>query len=189
MQNLKVLINFPSGVKNHKRIDDQPLISREIKAWRLLFYPCLLSNGAICSKRSCKAVFLKEKKNRGISQESGFLILSDSQHDGLCLELTILEDEPWTFCQEKGTGQFIYLFFLLDLVWDLCLIWASLVAQLVKNRPAMRETWARSLSWEDPLEKGMATHSSILAWRIPKDRGTWWAAVHGIAKSRTRLSD
>ena len=45
--------------------------------------------------------------------------------------------------------------------------WASLVAQLVKNPPAMRETWVRSLSWEDPLEKGKATHSSILAWRIP----------------------
>ena len=43
---------------------------------------------------------------------------------------------------------------------------ASLVAQLVKNLPAMRETWVRSLGWEDPLEKGMATHSSILAWRI-----------------------
>ena len=45
--------------------------------------------------------------------------------------------------------------------------WASLVAQLVKNSPAVRETWVRSLGWEDPLEKGMATHSSILAWRIP----------------------
>ena len=45
--------------------------------------------------------------------------------------------------------------------------WASLVAQLVKNLPAMWETWVRSLSWEDPLEKGKATHSSILAWRIP----------------------
>ena len=45
--------------------------------------------------------------------------------------------------------------------------WASLVAQLVKNLPAMQETWARSLGWEDPLEKGKATHSSILAWRIP----------------------
>ena len=45
--------------------------------------------------------------------------------------------------------------------------WASLVAQLVKNPPAMRETWIQSLDWEDPLEKGMATHSSILAWRIP----------------------
>ena len=45
--------------------------------------------------------------------------------------------------------------------------WASLVAQLIKNPPAIRETWVRSLGWEDPLEKGKATHSSILAWRIP----------------------
>ena len=45
--------------------------------------------------------------------------------------------------------------------------WVSLMAQLVKNLPAMQETWVRSLSWEDPLEKGMATHFSILAWRIP----------------------
>ena len=46
--------------------------------------------------------------------------------------------------------------------------WASLVAQLVKNPPAMRETWVQSLGWEDPLEKGKATHSSVLAWRIPQ---------------------
>ena len=45
--------------------------------------------------------------------------------------------------------------------------WASLVAQLIKNPPAMWETWVRSLGWEDPLKKGKATHSSILAWRIP----------------------
>ena len=45
--------------------------------------------------------------------------------------------------------------------------WASLVAQLVKNLPAMQETWVRSLAWEDPLEKGKATHSGILAWIIP----------------------
>ena len=45
--------------------------------------------------------------------------------------------------------------------------WASLVAQTVKNPPAMRETWVPSVAWEDPLEEGMATHSSILAWRIP----------------------
>ena len=44
---------------------------------------------------------------------------------------------------------------------------ASVVAQTVKNLPAMQETWVRSMSWEDPLEKGMATHCSILAWRIP----------------------
>ena len=45
--------------------------------------------------------------------------------------------------------------------------WAFLVAQLVKNQPAMQETWVQSLGWEDLLEKGTATHSSILAWRIP----------------------
>ena len=49
----------------------------------------------------------------------------------------------------------------------------SLVAQLVKNLPAMQEIWVPSLGWEDPLEEGMATHSSILAWRIPIDRGAW----------------
>ena len=53
--------------------------------------------------------------------------------------------------------------------------WASLVAQTVKNPPAIQETWVRSLGWEDPLEEGMATHSSILAWRIPMDRGVWRA--------------
>ena len=44
------------------------------------------------------------------------------------------------------------------------------------------------LVWEDPLEKGMATHSSILAWRIPTDKGAWQATVHGVTKSRVRLS-
>ena len=67
--------------------------------------------------------------------------------------------------------------------------WASLVAQTVKNQPAMQETWVRSLGWEDPLEEGMAACSNILPWRIPMDRGTWWAIVHGVAKSQTRLSD
>ena len=66
---------------------------------------------------------------------------------------------------------------------------ASLVAQLVKSLPAMQETPVRFLGLEDPLEKGQATHSSLLAWRIPKDRGAWWATVHGVAKSRTQLSD
>ena len=67
--------------------------------------------------------------------------------------------------------------------------WAFPVAQTVKNLPAVRETWVRSLGWEDPLEEGMATHSSILAWRIPMDRGAWWAITHGVAKSWTWLSD
>ena len=62
---------------------------------------------------------------------------------------------------------------------------ASLVAQMLKNLPAVWETWVRSLGWKDPLEKGMATHSSILAWRTPMDRGTWQATVHTVAKSGT----
>ena len=66
---------------------------------------------------------------------------------------------------------------------------ASLVAKMVKNLPAMQETWVRSLGWEGPLEEGMAMHSSILAWRIPMDRGAWRATVHGITKRQTGLSN
>ena len=62
-------------------------------------------------------------------------------------------------------------------------LWAALVAQLVNNPPALREAWVRSLGWEDPLEKGKAAHSSVLAWRIP------WTAEFMATKSRTRLSD
>ena len=59
---------------------------------------------------------------------------------------------------------------------------------MVKSLPAVWETWIRSLGQEDPLEKEMATHSSILAWKNSMDRGDWWATVHGVAKSRTQLS-
>ena len=57
------------------------------------------------------------------------------------------------------------------------ILWASLVAQMVKNPPALWEAWVRSLGWEDPLEEGMATHSSILDWRIP------WTEEHGGLQS------
>ena len=53
----------------------------------------------------------------------------------------------------------------------------------------MQETLVRFIDWEEPLEEGMATHSSILAWRIPLYRGAWGATVHGVAESQTRLSD
>ena len=62
------------------------------------------------------------------------------------------------------------------------------MAQLVTNLPAMQKTLVRSLGWEDPLEEGMASHSSILAWRIPMDREAWQATVDGVAKSQTLLS-
>ena len=58
------------------------------------------------------------------------------------------------------------------------------MAQTVRNLPAMQETQVRSLGREDPLEKGMTTHSSILAWKNPIDRGAWRATVHGVTKSR-----
>ena len=60
---------------------------------------------------------------------------------------------------------------------------ASLVVQTVKNLPAMQETQVLSLGLEDPLEKGIAPQSSILAWRIPMDRGAWWATIHWVAES------
>ena len=61
------------------------------------------------------------------------------------------------------------------------------MAQTVKNLLAVQETWVRSLGWEDSLEEGTATHSSILAWRTPMYRGDWKAAVHGVAKSGRQL--
>ena len=85
----------------------------------------------------------------------------------------------------QGCNFSLSLFFLFELRFS----WASLVAQLVKNLPAVQETQVRSLGWEDPMEKEMATHSSILAWKNLMDRGAWWAAVHGVAKSWARLSD
>ena len=55
----------------------------------------------------------------------------------------------------------------------------------LKNLPAVQETWVQSLGWEDPLKEEMATHSSILAWRIPMDREAWQATVCGVAESDT----
>ena len=68
---------------------------------------------------------------------------------------------------------------------------ASLVAQIVKDLPAVQETWVLSLGWEDPLEEGLATHCSILAWRIPLENPhvAWRATVQEVAKSQTRLRD
>ena len=68
-------------------------------------------------------------------------------------------------------------------------MWASLVAQTIKNLPAMQEIQVQSLGGEDLLEEGMQPTPVFLPWRISMDRGAWWATVHGVAKSWTRLSD
>jgi len=78
---------------------------------------------------------------------------------------------------------------LLDLRACLFKQWASLVAQMVKNLTIMQEAWIQSLGWEYPLEKGIATHSSILAWRIPWTEEPDELQFMGVAKSGTRLSD
>ena len=75
--------------------------------------------------------------------------------------------------------QFMYLHFFQG---------ASLIAQMVKNLPAMQETQVQSLDWEDPLEKEMATHSSVLVWGIPQTEETG-RLVHGVAKSWTQPSN
>ena len=67
--------------------------------------------------------------------------------------------------------------------------WTSLVSQMVKRLPTMWETRVQSLGQEDPLEKEMATHSSILGLENPMDEEAWQATGHGVAKSRTRLSN
>ena len=67
--------------------------------------------------------------------------------------------------------------------------WASLVTQTVKTLSEMQETWVQFLGWENPLEESMTTHTSILAWRIPTDKGSWQATIHGVANSLTQLRD
>ena len=74
---------------------------------------------------------------------------------------------------ERSTGE--------GIAYPLQYSWASLVAQIVKNPPAMQETWVQSLGWKDPLEKGTATHSSVLAWRVP-------CSVQSMGSQRAGLS-
>ena len=86
---------------------------------------------------------------------------------------------PQLLCEADTLFFFLTFYFVLEYSWLIP----------TKNLPAMQETLVQSLGLQDPLEKGMETHSSILAWRIPMDKGAWQATVHGVTKSRTRLSD
>ena len=86
----------------------------------------------------------------------------------------------------KGHRKRTYFFFH-GFQWDITRDGASLMAQTVKNPPAIWEAWVQSLGWQDPMEELMTTHSSILAWRISMNRGAWRATVHGVTKSQTWL--
>ena len=83
-----------------------------------------------------------------------------------------------------STSIFLLLLFKKNLL-EYSYFQASLVAEVVKNLPAMQETWVRSLGLEDPQSRAWKPTPVVLGWRIPMDRGAWWAAVHGVAKSRT----
>ena len=93
------------------------------------------------------------------------MLLSGPTHDGTSLiaqlvkNLSAMQETLVQFLGQESTRE--------RTGYPLQYSWASLVSQLVKNPPAIWETWVQSLGWEDPLEKGKATHSSILAWRIP----------------------
>ena len=117
----------------------------------------------------------------GMCRTPALTSYSQNVHPGspfrLQTHLTICPSEPnhallWTVTKSHRMfiTHILFLLTFLKLFLKLILyiyIWASLVAQRLKHLPAMQETWVRSLGWEDPLEKGMATYSSILAWRIP----------------------
>ena len=102
-------------------------------------------------------------------------------HFSSFLYVYLLMYSQWTSCARHCHR--LNIFFYLPL-WDKGFPGGS----ESKEPPAVPETWVWSLGWEDPLKKGMATHSSILAWTVPMDRGSWLATVHGIEKSRTQLS-
>ena len=91
-------------------------------------------------------------------QLSRFKGLHDVVREKMKMQNIVYHELPFVKKKRKMENTFTY---------KLLCAWASLVAQLVKNLPAAQETWVRSLGWEDPPEKGKATHSSILAWRIP----------------------
>ena len=87
--------------------------------------------------------------------------------------------------QARDQGQAFLVFSWPEEV--LCCV--TLVTQMVKSLPAVWETQLGSLGQEDPLEKEMATHCSILLWKNPMDRGAWWATVHGVAKSPRGMTE
>ena len=106
----------------------------------------------------------------------------------VCTQFSHLSSITWRIEVPNARAAVLWTwFFLMDLLTPRQPHWVSLVAQTGKNLPAIQETWVRSLGQEDPLEKGMATHSRIVAWWIPWTEELW-TTVHGVTKSGTWLS-
>ena len=149
-------------------------------SWKGLIHPTLefLSAGLGQSLRSCTSNKLQVKLMlliQGIHLRTNVLKEGREIPNGSMVELRLIEPKP-------GWDVWLRELLLHGIILEIASC-DSLVAQRVKNPPTMWETWVRFLGWEDPLEEGMATHCSILAWRIPKYRGVWQATVHGITKN------
>ena len=123
----------------------------------------------------------EELKLRQSLQRSEFLF-PGSQHSSMSFPDGSVGKEPTCSSGDLGLIPGSGRYYGEGTGYPLQCSWASLVVQLVKNPPAMGETWVRPLGWEDPLEKGKATHSSIMIWRMP------WT-VHGVSKSWTQLGN
>ena len=138
----------------------------------------------------CKFILLTEFTSASSSCHNSDLYYGcDGFHAHCVLGPGWVIDEHSSSMQTINKNSSISLWEYPQILYSYLMLSASLAAQMVKNPPALQETWAWSLGWVDPLEEGLATHSSILAWRISMHRRAWWATVHGVTKSQTWLSD
>ena len=131
------------------------------------------------------------------SQTVRFLSFKTRTILGKMIKLVILSESQARFkvCIISFSGQnsichqFVIISFFLILINMMGFPGGREIKKICLPVQEMQEMWVRSLGWEDPLEEEMATQSTILAWRIPMDRGAWRATVDGVEKSRTQLSD
>ena len=150
------------------------LSDQEFKTTKITMLRALMEKAGNMQEQMCnvREMEILKENQKEISHQNTTTQVNSAHHRLHTTKEKISEPEsmstetPKTERQRKRDGKRKHIY-----IHKNC--WASLVAQVVKNPPAMQETWVQSLGWEDGLEKGMATHSSILACRTPMDRGAW----------------
>ena len=179
-----------------------PWISKESKRLyntkqetQLLYWGChrswISTTSTIALMRVTVSLFSRTTNwgNHGWGKEEGAGEWVQWPPYSVTLILKIGENKIWNFTFLNKRFPSRNRLSILELVFHLYIYGASLVVQTVKNPPAMQETWVWSLCWEDPLEKGMITHSSILAWRITWKEEPGGLQSMGSQNSQTRLSN